>query len=130
MNDADDEIVVPVDILDLDMALEHYYSEEAKKDKKWSGDVETHWKPPKDFFKQDADHIAKELKKHSKSKKQAMSRLNFYINRAGNNLSDKDKKRLELAKLILTRLYDEEEEKSKGKKKKASTESFHISQRW
>jgi hypothetical protein len=35
-----------------------------------------------------------------------MSRLNFYINRAGSNLSKKDKARLEEAKKLLQKLYE------------------------
>lgn len=36
----------------------------------------------------------------------AMSMLNFYINRAGSNLSDKDKNRLEKAKNELRKIFD------------------------
>lgn len=79
---------------------------EAKK--KWSGEVETSWEPKEGFFKQTASKIASGLKKNSKNLKQAMSRLNFYINRAGKNLSDKDKDRLENAKDALKKLYDKE----------------------
>lgn len=101
------------------------YSTEAKKSKKkWSGKVETSWHPPEGFFEKDAETIARELKKNSKNRQQAMSRLNFYINRAGKNLSDKDKARLEHAKKLLAAKYDKEE-----KKKKVSTES-HASATW
>jgi len=99
------------------------YSEEAKKKKKWSGKVETKWHPPEGFFEQDAETIARELKKNSKDRQQAMSRLNFYINRAGKNLSDKDKARLERAKKLLAAKYDKEENKTK----KVSTESYPSS---
>jgi hypothetical protein len=66
--------------------------------KKWSADVKTKWSPPRGFFSQSASQIASGLKAASKDTAQAMSRLNFYINRAGANLSEKDKKRLESAK--------------------------------
>jgi len=67
-------------------------------EKKWSADVKTKWEPPAGFFKQSASKIASGLLSASSDKKQAMSRLNFYINRAGKNLSADDKSRLEKAK--------------------------------
>jgi hypothetical protein len=74
-------------------------------EKKWSGKVETEWKPKEGFFKQSAEKIAAGLKRNSKDLKQASSRLNFYKNRAGKNLDVKDKARLELAKEKLHALY-------------------------
>lgn len=71
----------------------------------WSQDVDPKWRAPEGFFKKSAVAIAQGLKKNSKDLKQAMSRLNFYINRAGSNLSDGDKKRLEDAKSKLRGLY-------------------------
>lgn len=72
----------------------------------WSDDVEAKWTPPEDFYTQPAVKIAKGLKAASKDLKQAMSRLNFYINRAGKNLSPEDKARLESAKTKLSELYE------------------------
>ncbi len=72
---------------------------------KWSGKVDTHWKVPEGLFTKSAKEIASVLKDNSKSLKQAMSRLNFYINRAGDNLSSKDHTRLEKAKAELEKLY-------------------------
>lgn len=74
-------------------------------EKKWSGKVETSWHPEEGFFTQSAAKIASELKANSKDLKQAMSRLNFYINRAGKNLSADDAERLEAAKEKLHDLY-------------------------
>lgn len=71
----------------------------------WSGKVKTKWSPPEGFFKQSADKIASGLKAASDSLGQAMSRLNFYINRAGGNLSDKEMGTLESAKKKLEKLY-------------------------
>lgn len=73
---------------------------------KWSKDVVTSWNPPKGFFTKSADDIANGLKSASKDLKQAMSRLNFYINRAGKNLSDSDKKKLNSVKNKLQKLYE------------------------
>jgi len=71
----------------------------------WSGKVKTKWHPPAGFFKQSASKIASGLKKASKDMKQAMSRLNFYINRAGGNLPEPDMARLNSAKKKLQKLY-------------------------
>lgn len=76
---------------------------EAKK--KWSGKVDAEWEPKENFFKGSAKSIASGLKKNSKDLKQAMSRLNFYINRGGKNLSADDKERLNTAKETLKNLY-------------------------
>jgi len=73
--------------------------------KKWSGQVKTKWQPPEGFFEQSAQQVAEGLKKASDSLAQAMDRLNFYINRAGKNLSDERKATLEEAKKILDQLY-------------------------
>ena len=75
-------------------------------EKKWSSEVSTKWKPHEGFFTQSATKIASELKANSKDLKQAMSRLNFYINRAGKNLSADDYDRLQRAKDKLSKLYD------------------------
>lgn len=72
----------------------------------WSKNVETEWHAPEGFFKRSADQIASGLKANSDDLKQAMSRLNFYINRAGSNLSSSDKARLESAKDKLRKLYE------------------------
>lgn len=72
---------------------------------KWSSDVKTEWHPPEGFFEGSAEKIAKGLKRESTGLQQAMSRLNFYINRAGSNLSAEDKSRLEHAKDVLHDLY-------------------------
>jgi len=80
-------------------------SEEEKK--LWSKDVETKWHPPEGFFEQSAEEIARGLKEASDGLAQAMDRLDFYINRAGKNLSPENRQRLEQAKSILPGLYSE-----------------------
>jgi hypothetical protein len=74
-------------------------------EKKWSAQVETSWKPKEGFFTQSAEKIASGLKANSRDLKQAMSRLNFFINRAGSKLSADDFDRLERAKKALHNLY-------------------------
>jgi hypothetical protein len=67
---------------------------------KWSGDVKTKKHPPEGLFKDgSADEIASWLKKsHKGDKGKASSSLNFYINRAGKNLSSERRKVLESVK--------------------------------
>ena len=86
-----------------------------KKKKNWSKDVTEHekWHPPEGLFKESPSSIASTLKKNSSSKAQAKSRLTFYMNRAGKNLSKADKERLEKAKKELDRLYDDDSAKKK-----------------
>lgn len=68
------------------------------------------------FAKDDPKEIAKSLKRsaeHSKRRKgsplqSAMGMLTFYINRAGDNLSATDKKKLETAKDELRALFDKD----------------------
>jgi len=72
----------------------------------WSAEVDTNWHPKEGFFTQSADEIASGLKEASDDLQMAMARLNFYINRAGDNLSDDDKTRLESAKEKLSALYE------------------------
>jgi hypothetical protein len=60
---------------------------------------------PEGLFEKSASEIANTLKSKSKDYQQAMSRLSFYINRAGKNLSSQDSQRLEDAKSALKRAY-------------------------
>lgn len=69
---------------------------------------------PKGLFKQSAKKIAKGLK-HSAEvsrrrkgtvRQSAMSMLNFYINRAGKNLTRKNRKKLQIAKKDLKKFFD------------------------
>ena len=73
-----------------------------------SNEIKTKWKPRAGIFTEDSQEIAEYLKKNSDSLEQAMSRLNFYVNRAGDNLSASDKERLESAKEKLHKLFEEE----------------------
>lgn len=93
-----------MDIIKLAKEFRNILDEE-----KWSADVETKWNPPKDFFKQSASNIASGLMSASGNNlKTASSRLNFYINRAGKNLSSEDRKRLEAAKKKLSSMVKSE----------------------
>jgi hypothetical protein len=68
----------------------------------WSGKVKTKWSPPNGLFKKSGKEIADFLLGASKDRGQAMSRLNFYINRAGKNLDKGTRKELSIAKATLS----------------------------
>ena len=89
--------------------MKHLDNWELFLEKKWSGKVETKFKPKEGIFTKSAEEIAKYLKNNSDDLKQAMSRLNFYINRSGENLSKSRKETLEAAKNKLRKLYDKGE---------------------
>lgn len=85
--------------------------------KKWSARV-THESNALDlenrvFKKKDAKSIARSLKRSAERShrrksspyRSAMSMLTFYVNRAGKNLSKRDRAKLERAKDELRRLY-------------------------
>ena len=56
----------------------------------WSEKVDTDWSPEEGLFtRKDPNYIVKYLLDHSKDERQAMSRLVFYMNRAGDNLKNK-----------------------------------------
>ena len=71
---------------------------------------------PVGIFTHSSKEIARELKTavlasdRTKGTKfqSAMSMLNYYINRAGKNLKQKDKARLQRAKIELRKLFDKE----------------------
>jgi len=76
----------------------------------WVSSVETHWTPPSGLFTQSADKIAEVLAKESNSLKQASSRLSFYINRAGKNLSGKRKSNLKKVYGLLRQKFSGEKQ--------------------
>jgi hypothetical protein len=92
----------------------------ASSKRKWSGEVTKHSNAldleTRVFKKNNPKTIALSLKRsaeHSKRKKSgpyhsAMSMLNFYINRAGRNLTKKEKQPLEKAKDELRKLFHRE----------------------
>jgi ferritin-like protein/outer membrane lipoprotein SlyB len=92
-------------------------------DKDWSDDVDTKWTPPEGLFENGtAKEIAKAEKDGHKDLKSAMASLNFYINRAGKNLSKERLEVLEDAKDELRELYNSKENFSKlGDLKKLAT---------
>lgn len=78
----------------------------------WSEEVTENVKdedrPKEGTFKGSAASIAKELKRLHPDLKSASSALQFYLNRAGKNLSAEDRKRVEDAGPELRRLYGED----------------------
>lgn len=103
-------------------------TDEALTEAKWSADVKTKWTPPKGFFEQGSAQIAKGLLAASSSTKQATDRLNFYINRAGKNLSDDDKGRLNAAKAKLTKSEESLSSEARGNLVAASYLKRYLSE--
>ena len=80
MEDASDELLRKDDV---------YYDLEIDEEEQLS-DVDGDWKPKEGLFTgKDPKKIANYLIRHSKDKGQAMKRLTFYMNRAGENLTNK-----------------------------------------
>ena len=86
----------------------------------WSGDVKTKKHPPEGLFsKGSATEIAAWLKKTHDDLKGAMGALTFYRNRAGKNLSDGQKAKLDHVKALL---HAKEEKKKDEKEVKEQLE--------
>ena len=77
---------------------------EEAKDDEWSGRVETKWHPAEGLFLKSASAIVKALKAAPDGEKKAMSRLNFYINRCGDDCPNRGA--LEKAKKMLKKKDD------------------------
>ena len=76
----------------------------------WSGGVKTMKHPPAGLFASASSaQIVAWLKKEHGDLKGAMSALNFYINRAGKNLSSERKSALETAKRELSKATEKKE---------------------
>jgi putative cell wall-binding protein len=86
--------------------------------KKWSKEVTEHshalaleegvftWKSPKKIAKSLSNSAEESTNRKGTPFQSAMSMLNFYINRAGKNLSREQKDILEQAKIELRKLYN------------------------
>jgi hypothetical protein len=92
--------------------------------KKWSANVTTESTYPEEgLFNQDAETIAKHLASKKVSPKgpaSGMRMLNFYINRAGKNLSATRHAELEKAKSILSDIIANKKSKPKKAAKKST----------
>ena len=86
---------------------------------KWSAGVTTvSTYPEHDLFNQDAETVATHLASKKVSPKgpaSGMRMLNFYINRAGKNLSQERHAELEKAKTLLSKIIRKNNEKSSSK---------------
>jgi tRNA(Arg) A34 adenosine deaminase TadA len=93
--------------------------------KKWSADVDTDsTHPDEGLFKKSASAIAKALatkKVSPKGPTSGMQMLNFYINRAGQNLSNERHAELEKAKTLLSEIIAIQKPAPKKPAKKAAT---------
>ncbi|NYF89068.1 tRNA adenosine(34) deaminase TadA [Tunturiibacter empetritectus] len=92
--------------------------------KKWSADVDTDsTHPDEGLFKKNASAIAKALatkKVSPKGPASGMQMLNFYINRAGKNLSKERHAELEKTKTLLSEIIAKEKPTSEEPSKKAA----------
>ncbi len=75
---------------------------------KWSADVTKDVKKhtPEGLFKKSTEEIAQGLKKLHPDLKGASSALSFYVNRAGENLDEADKKKMDDVRERLHKLYN------------------------
>jgi tRNA(adenine34) deaminase len=91
------------------------------KQKRWSASVTTDsTHPPEGLFNKSAAVIARSLASKKVSPKgpgSGMRMLNFYINRAGHNLSASRKAELERAKILLSKRIETEKTKGSSSKK-------------
>lgn len=70
----------------------------------WSGKVKTKWTPPPGLFSRDAETIARVvLEGHDHELAPSVASINFYINRAGLNMTERDRVRLARALKIVQR---------------------------
>ena len=100
------------------------------KTKKWVRKVDTESTfPQKELFKKDADTIARQMASKKVSPKgvgSGIKMVQYFINRAGKDLSPTRKKTLERAKhLLQDKLKSKEETKPKKGKKPAHKKSSH-----
>lgn len=102
----------------------------ATKKAKWSKQVTEHSDAmtlqPGVFSQNDPKKIAASIKRSAQTSKRlkgtpfqsAMSMLNFYVNRAGNNLSEARRRKLQAAKIELRRLFDKPAQQPSAKQRK------------
>ena len=79
---------------------------------KWSKTVTEHekWHAPEGTFSKSAQEIAKIISQNKKASYQtAMSRLNFYLNRGGENIPAETRAKVNHAKDILRKMYGKTE---------------------
>ena len=92
--------------------------------KKWSAKVDTDsTHPDEGLFNKSASAIAKALASKKVSPKgpaSGMRMLNFYINRAGKNLSSERHAELEKAKTLLSKIIEDHKSKTPSTAKKSS----------
>jgi len=93
--------------------------------KKWSGEITTDSTHPEEgLFNKSATAIAKALASKKVSPKgpaSGMRMLNFYVNRAGKNLSASRHAELEKAKTLLSEIIAKQKSKSPAKAAKKTT---------
>jgi len=74
-------------------------------EKMWSSTIKTSWSPPEGLFTKSAKDIADIIVKASGDLKQAISRISFYENRAGKNLTKERISVLHKAKELIKKAF-------------------------
>lgn len=71
-------------------AIKNIFTNKLNEEDQWTDDIKTKWEPREGIFlEKNPITIVNYLLKNSKDYSQAMKRLNFYMNRAGDNLKNK-----------------------------------------
>lgn len=70
-------------------------------EKKWSSKVDADFHPKEGIFTKSAEEIVNYLVKKHKNLKKVMSEVNFYVNRAGKNLSSDDRSKFDRVKELV-----------------------------
>src|SRR5271167_293657 len=86
-------------------------------EKKWSGEGKAKWKPEEGLFTKGSGAIVKALLAAPGGAKKAMSRLNFFINRAGEKLENREE--LEKAKAAIEKKIAAMKEEVEGVARRA-----------
>jgi len=73
----------------------------SEKKEKWSGKVKLKWHAPDNLFKDGTAQEISNIVSKNVNLKTAMSRLNFYLNRGGSNISIQQKQKIQKAKDLL-----------------------------
>ena len=84
------------------MKIEDKINKYLKEGKNWSGKVKTKWHPPEGLFKNGSPEEIASTVSQGTDLKTAISRLNFFLNRGGSNISPAIRKKVEKAKDILS----------------------------
>jgi hypothetical protein len=97
----------------IEKLIEEAFSflQEEEEEEKWSQDVKEKFHPPEGTFKEgSADKIATIISQNGRTPyKTAIARLNFFLNRGGENVSPEIRAKVNRAKEILKKRYNKKD---------------------